>query len=106
MKIFVIDFSGSNYLAEYFDKNHDVFVENLDGGTAYKQIGQIMPDKIFINYKDKPSHGRQTGVAIKRRKKTSSIPIYFVDGNKEENEKIKSIGRVIETKDIENCIIN
>lgn len=51
MKISVIDFLGSNFLAEYFDKNHDVLVENLDGGTAYKQIGLIMPDKIFINYK-------------------------------------------------------
>lgn len=101
MKIFVIDFSDTDHISDRFDKRFQIFTEKKDGEIAYKQVGEIMPDKIFINYYDKPSHGRQTAQAIAKRKKTSNIPIYFVDGNKNDNEKIKHIGQPIKFDEIE-----
>ncbi|MFT3793828.1 hypothetical protein [Flavobacterium sp.] len=71
-----------------------------DGGLAYKKAGEILPDQIFINYADKPSHGRQTAAAILQRKSTASIPIYFVDGSAEENEKALHLGHCISKEEI------
>lgn len=104
MKIFVIDFSDTNFIANSLKKGHKVFVEKHDGGNAYKQVGEIMPEKIFINYHDKPGHGRETAKAIRKRKKTSGIPIYFVDGNEKDNNKVKLIGKTIKINEIENSL--
>lgn len=69
MKLFIIDFSGNSDFIENFPNGHQITFENKDGALAYKRIGEQLPDKIFINYKDKPSHGRQTAISIKNRKK-------------------------------------
>ena len=103
MKIYIIDFSDTNKIADRL-KNHQVLSEKHDGGQAYKQTGEILPELIFVNYKVKPSHGRETAQSIKERKKTSKIPIYFVDGDKIENEKIKHIGQSITINEIDDYI--
>jgi PleD family two-component response regulator len=105
MKIYIIDFSKTNEIADKCIGQFDIFTEKQDGGNAYSQIGEIMPDIIFVNYKDKPSHGRQTAQSIKERKKTSNIPIYFVAGEKNENEKAKHIGLSITINEIEKYIL-
>ncbi|HKI87401.1 MAG TPA: hypothetical protein VKA38_00145, partial [Draconibacterium sp.] len=102
MKIFVLDFSESNEISNRISKEHSLAEEKIEGGKAYKTVAEFMPDKIFVNYKDKPSHGRQTVISIKNRKKTSEIEIYFVDGTKNENEKIKNIGKIIGLNEIRN----
>lgn len=102
MKIFVLDFSDSNEISNRISKEHSVTEEKVDGGKAYKTVAEFMPDKIFVNYKDKPSHGRQTAISIKNRKKTSEIKIYFVEGTANENEKIKNIGKCIELNEVGN----
>lgn len=89
MKIFVLDFSDNNEISNRISKEHSVEEEKVNGGKAYKTIAEFMPDNFFVNYKDKPSHGRQTAISIKNRKKTSKIDIYFVNGTENENEKNK-----------------
>jgi DNA-binding response OmpR family regulator len=92
MKVLVVDFSNANHIVELLPRGLDLFVEKKDGGRAYKIAGEEMPDIIIINYKDKPSHGRQTAISIKERKKTSHIPIYFVDGNEGVMDKVNQLG--------------
>ncbi len=105
IKAFVIDFSASNQITDYLTKNNClVESENIDGARAYKLIGKLMPDLIFINYSDKPSHGRQTAIAINKRKKTTQIPIYFIGGTRVEIDKIKEIGKPIEFEEIDEIL--
>ncbi|MBS1731324.1 MAG: hypothetical protein JSS67_11215 [Bacteroidetes bacterium] len=104
MKIFIIDFSTDQSFKNNFPKDYQIFEEKFDGSNAYKLVGEVLPEKIFINYHIKPSHGRQTAMAIKNRKKTSNIPIYFVDGSEIENTKVQNIGLCIKTKNIDEYI--
>ncbi len=70
IKTFVIDFSESNQITDYLIRNNClVEYENIVGARAYKLIGELMLDLVFINYSYKPSHGRQTAIAINKRKK-------------------------------------
>jgi DNA-binding response OmpR family regulator len=100
MKIFLLNFSGNKDFVNRFPSGHQIEEETSDGAKAYKTVGEELPDKIFINYSNKPSHGRQAATAIKSRKRTANIPIYFVDGKEAENEKVKHIGTCINAKDI------
>ncbi len=95
MKVLVVDFSTSNLLLDALPGGHEIVTEKTDGAQAYKLSGEFLPDKIFINYKDKPNHGRQTAISIKERKKTANIPIYFVDGEQAENEKVQHLGKCL-----------
>ncbi|MBX2932545.1 MAG: hypothetical protein KF781_11430 [Chitinophagaceae bacterium] len=106
MNIFIIDFSATPTLIEKFSSKHQITTENKDGAMAYKTVGLQMPDIICINYKDLPSHGRQTAISIKQRKKTAHIPIFFIDGNKIDNEKVATLGRCISSKEISHYIDN
>lgn len=102
MKIAVIDFSGEEQLAKRIaDKGHRVVAEYKDGGKAYAMIGDELPDKIFIAYAHKPSHGRQTAAAIRGRKRTVSIPIYFVGGAEKDNALVADIGECISDEAVE-----
>jgi hypothetical protein len=100
MKIMVIDFASSNLITDKLPEGINLLLEKEDGGRAYKLAVENLPAAIFINYKDKPSHGRQTAISISESKKTSHIPIYFVDGNDTDNEKVKHIGTCIKANDI------
>lgn len=104
MKIYIIDFSGANGVKEKISDDIDVFIETKDGGKAYKEVGEIMPDCILINYNNKPRHGIQTAQAIKQRKKTTSIPILFIDGEQSEIDKIQHLGQSIKKEQIDSYI--
>ena len=100
MKIMVIDFGETHQLIDSFPEGLNLLIEKEDGARAYKLAGDSLPAAIFINYRDKPSHGRQTAISIRERKKTAHIPVYFVDGNESDNEKVKHIGTCIKNMDI------
>ncbi|MCZ2222851.1 MAG: hypothetical protein LC122_04390 [Chitinophagales bacterium] len=104
MIIFIIDFSNSTFLVNKISRKNKVFFEGKDGELAYKKIGEILPDKIFINYNSKPSHCRQTAQAILKRKKTAHIPIYFIGNPHNDIEKVKHFGKVISIEEIENYL--
>ncbi len=98
MKVMIIDFAETNHIAAFVPSNIEIIIEKKDGNAAYKMVGEELPDVILINYKDKPSHGRQTAIAIKKRKANSTIQIYFIDGTALENEKVKAIGLCLKSK--------
>jgi len=100
MKVFIIDFSKQKNIASLIPKHHQCLEENKDGGEAYKKIGDFMPDKIFINFQHIPSHAVQTAKAIKQRKKTAHIPIFFVDGKALDHHKIYTLGTCITSSEI------
>jgi chemotaxis response regulator CheB len=100
MKVFIIDFSKQKKIASLIPKQHQCLEVNNDGGEAYKKVGEFMPDKIFINFQHLPSHAIQTAKAIKQRKKTALIPIFFVDGSTLENHKVASFGSCISSSEI------
>jgi response regulator RpfG family c-di-GMP phosphodiesterase len=104
MKVFVIDFSSSNSIGERLQDKVQLFIEKLDGAHAYKMVGEIMPDLILVNYKTKPSHGRQTANSIRARKKTSHIPILFINVESNETEKIEQYGQTITMNDLDKYI--
>ena len=96
MKLFVIDWSKDNTtpLIEMCKaSSHKVVGTELhDGGTAYKNTALTKPDAIVINYSVKPSHGRATAQQIRKRKSTSTIPVYFLNGDEDDNEKVEHLG--------------
>lgn len=96
MKIFVIDWTKDNstpLLEECRAKGHEIVGRELqDGAEAYRKTGAVKPDAIVVNYAVKPSHGRMTAESIRSRKATAQIPIYFIDGEEDDNEKVANIG--------------
>lgn len=105
MKIFVIDFSKDNSLIEMCGRNGNIVEsEHEDGALAYSKSRKFMADIIVVNYSEKPSHGRITSQKINQRKMTSHIPIYFIDGTKNENDKILGFGIPITRIDLERII--
>ncbi|OYQ38126.1 hypothetical protein CHU92_06565 [Flavobacterium cyanobacteriorum] len=96
MQLFIIDWSREKTtpLIDYCKKTrHKVLgAELLDGAEAYRKTGSHRPDAIVINYAVKPSHGRAAASEIKKRKATSEIPIYFIGGTEDDNEKVSHLG--------------
>jgi DNA-binding response OmpR family regulator len=96
MKLFVIDWTkgSSTPLLDYCRGcGHQVVGSELtDGAEAYRKAGLLKPDAIIVNYAEKPLHGRTTAESIHKRKSTAHIPIYFINGEEEENEKVANIG--------------
>ncbi|MBF01403.1 hypothetical protein [Flavobacterium coralii] len=96
MKLFIIDWSkdSSTPLIEYCKgTNHKIIgTELTDGATAYKNTALCKPDAIIINYAVKPAHGRITAQQIRNRKLTAAIPIYFINGDEDDNEKVQNLG--------------
>src|SRR5689334_16749993 len=98
MKLFIIDWAQedrSTLVDACIMAGHEVQHEYKDGAEAYRKIAAFMPDMIFVNYAVKPSHRRLTIKTVKKRKKTTLIPVYFIDGAVSENEKVKSLGEIV-----------
>jgi DNA-binding response OmpR family regulator len=67
----------------------EVTAESEDGSRAGRLIKEREPDVVVIFLSRQPSHGRETGIALRSVKATMDIPIIFVDGTDEINERIK-----------------
>ena len=104
MKILLIDFSKNLELENILRKNHEVFTERTDGARAYQIAGTLSPALIIINHSNKPSHGWKTAEAIKKRKKTGEIPIYFFNENESEHKKVYSTGKFVTLNELKNII--
>src|SRR5688572_11317923 len=63
MKIMVIDFAETNHITDKLPEGINILIEKEDGGRAYETAGEQLPAAIFINYRDKPSHGRKTAIS-------------------------------------------
>ncbi|MEO0075617.1 MAG: hypothetical protein ABIK31_05870 [candidate division WOR-3 bacterium] len=95
MKVFIIDFSTDTEIEKRVSNDIEIHRESVDGGRAYQSISEIMPDIIFVNYDKKPSHGLQTAISVRQRKKTSEIPIIFINNDNKYDKKASKIGDVI-----------
>jgi len=108
MHLFVIDWSKDNStpLLEYCrNTSHKIVgAEMSDGAEAYRKTVQCKPDAILVNYAVKPSHGRVTAQEIRRRKSTAEIPIYFIDGEEDENEKVEHIGICLSSEELKELL--
>jgi len=110
MKLFIIDWyaeGASALLAHCTASEHNVIGYELnDGGKAYSKTALDKPDAIIINYAAKPLHGRLTAESIRKRKGTSTIPIYFIDGDEEDNEKAANLGLCLSMGELNDLLGN
>lgn len=108
MQLFIIDWTKeeSTPLLEYCKATaHKVVGTELkDGGEAYRKVAGCHPDAIVVNYAKKPYHGRVTALEIRKRKATSLIPIYFIDGEEEENELAENIGICLSSDELKDLL--
>lgn len=110
MKLFVIDWcmdaATSALLATCKTSSHSVSGFELeDGAEAYRKTGVLKPDAIIINYAAKPLHGRLTADSIRKRKQTSEIPIYFINGEEEDNEKACNLGICLSSEELADLLL-
>jgi DNA-binding response OmpR family regulator len=109
MKLFIIDWTKEKTtpLLDYCKKAATVTgYELADGAEAYRKTALNKPDAIVVNYAVKPSHGRLTAEHIHKRKLTSQIPIYFIDGTEDENEKVEHIGICLSDEELRELLEN
>lgn len=108
MKLFVIDWSKDTTtpLLDFCRQSvHKVSgFELSDGGEAYRKTGINKPDAIVVNYAAKPSHGRMTANSIHKRKLTAQVPIYFINGNEEDNELVANIGICLSEEELKDLL--
>jgi len=107
MKLFIIDWSKEQTtpLIDYCKKKASVVgTELADGAEAFRKTGTLKPDAIVVNYANKPSHGRMTADSIRKRKLTAQIPIYFIDGAEDENEKVENIGICLSQEELQDLL--
>lgn len=105
MKIFVIDWctdaNASALITACKTPPHSVVgYELADGAEAYRKIGILKPEAIVINYAAKPSHGRMTADSIRKRKATAEIPLYFIDGEEDDNERVSHMGICLSSEEL------
>ena len=67
----------------------NVDIETNDGDRAGKRIKDDPPDVVVIYLTRLPSHGRETGHALRAIKATKNIPLVYVDGNVEAVDRTK-----------------
>ena len=108
MQLFIIDWSKDKCtpLVDLCKSTPHKVVgfEMKDGGEAYRKTGTCKPDAILVNYAVKPSHGRITAQEIRRRRSTAEIPIYFIDGEEDENELVEHMGICLSTEELKDLL--
>lgn len=57
--------------------------------ASMKRAVERPPDAFIIDLSRQPSHGREIATWLRERKGTRSIPVVFVDGEKEKVEKVR-----------------
>jgi hypothetical protein len=110
MKLFVIDWctdaAASKLLTACAVPPHAIIgFELKDGAEAYRKTALLKPDAIIINYAAKPLHGRMTADSIHKRKLTSEIPIYFINGEEEDNERVAHLGVCLSSEELADMLL-
>ena len=62
-----------------------------DGAKAGKRISEDPPDVVVIYLTRLPSHGRETGHALRETKSVSKIPLVYVDGSEDAIARTRSV---------------
>lgn len=85
-KLFLVHWDDSEieaYADELRVLGWEVKTEAMDGSIAYREVKEWQPDAIVIDLRYLPSHGRMTGMIMKKAPATWEIPLVFVDGTPE-----------------------
>lgn len=61
----------------------NVVFESVDSARAVRSIEETHPDVVVIFLTRLPSHGRETGAALRECEDTCEIPLVYVNGNDE-----------------------
>ncbi len=91
-KLFLIHWDDSEieaYADRLRDMGWDVEFEAMDGALAYRRVKEWQPDVILIDLRYLPSHGRMTGMILRKAPATWEIPLLFVNGKPEDIEKTR-----------------
>jgi len=67
----------------------EVATETADGSRVGRKVKETRPTAVVIYLARQPSHGRETGQALKDLKATSTLPLVFVDGTPEVVERTR-----------------
>ncbi len=76
--------------ASLMSQGFNTYYEAFDGRRAFKLIVRHQPDAVVIYLRRQPSRGLEVVDSLKFNRKTSRIPILFVDGNPDTIESIQS----------------
>lgn len=68
-----------------------VDIESNDGARVGRRLREHPADVVVIYLTRLPSHGRETGHALRAIKATKNIPLVYVDGNEEAVERTKTV---------------
>ena len=85
-KLFLIHWDDSEieaYADELRELGWEVEFEAMDGSLAYRRVKEWQPDVVVIELRYLPSHGRMTGMILKKAPATWEIPLVFVGGTPE-----------------------
>ena len=69
----------------------NVDIETNDGDRVGKRIKEDPPDVVVIYLTRLPSHGRETGHALREINATKDIPLVYVDGNDEAVNRTRTV---------------
>jgi hypothetical protein len=61
------------------------------GARSFRSITEVPTDAIVIDLMRMPSYGRTMGALLRERKSTRTIPLVFIAGDPEKNERVREI---------------
>ncbi|HEY81386.1 MAG TPA: hypothetical protein EYP25_12285 [Anaerolineae bacterium] len=91
-KLFLIHWDDSEieaYAEELRALGWEVEFEAMDGALAYRRVKAWQPDVVVIDLRYLPSHGRMTGMILRKAPATWEVPLLFVNGKPEDVEKTR-----------------
>lgn len=78
-------------IAELKKLDHRVAYAALDGPGQMRVLAEGKADVIVIDLSRLPSHGRETGMSLRRQKSTRLIPLVFADGEPETVARVRQV---------------
>jgi hypothetical protein len=78
-------------IAELKALGHRAAYTALDGPGQMRILAEGKADAIVIDLSRLPSHGRETGMSLRRQKSTRLIPLVFADGEPEKVARVKQL---------------
>jgi DNA-binding response OmpR family regulator len=68
----------------------NVEVESEDGARGVRRVLDVKPDLIVFDLAARPSHSRESALAVRRYRAGRYIPMIFVDGREDAVARLKS----------------
>lgn len=72
---------GASLAEELAAAGWQVDLESDGGGEAYRRMSENPPDVVVVYLDREPSHGIETGAAVRNSVALGDVPLVFVNGN-------------------------